>query len=952
MKLEFLLEDVRQYTDFDCTSPDMDITGITDDTRQVKEGNIFICVKGKSFDGHTAAADMLEKGAALVVCDHDLGLGEKQLVTADTRGFYGRLVAAWYNHPEKKLRLIGVTGTNGKTTIATIIHHILNNNGMKAALIGTAGTLVGNEPIQRDDSTPTTPKVSELYPLFAMMLERGCKYVVMEVSSFALDQNRIGPAQYCRAIFTNLTRDHLDYHGDMESYYQAKKLLFTKHCEAAYINRDDEYGRRLLGEISCESYSYSTDSGSGADICADNIAATPNGSVFRMIKGSFGGDFSLKMVGSYNVSNALAAIAVCLDEGIPAEAVIKSVADFGGVRGRCEIIPTKRDFTLICDYAHSPDALENALKGIRPNVSGRLICLFGCGGDRDRTKRPLMAKAAAQYADYLIVTSDNPRNEDPDAIIDEIFTGLNDTKKPCDRVTDRQEAIFHAVRIAKKGDAVVLAGKGHEDYQILKGGVHIHFDEREVAAEALAALDTPPEYMTVGEIAHAISAKPYGIDDLSAVIPASLIDSDSRTIQKGGLFFALRGDRFDGHDYVPNVTEKGVCACVTEREIEGCPCLVTDNTRLALLRLAGYYRRKFSPVVVGVTGSVGKTTTKELTSLALSSRYKVLKTAGNRNNEIGAPFTLLGLNSEYTAAVIEMGMSNFGEIERLSAMTAPDICLITNIGYSHMENLGSREGILSAKLEILKGAKKDAVLIVSGDDDMLSPIAEKGEIYGHRVISCSVKNPRCEYCAVNISSEGESVSFDILHNGEKAESAVIPCAGVHNVSNALLAYAVAMLAGCDSKSAAAALCSFKTDGVRQHIEHKDGFTVIADCYNAAPASMKAAIDTLCDLQSGKGGRKICVLGDMLELGDTSPALHREIGEYAAEKGIDMLFCCGKYAGYMAEGATEKGLHAEFSADKWDSLNFLSNAREGDFLLFKASHGIHLEEVIDRFYSNL
>lgn len=959
MKLSYLLSDAGKSAQFVYNGGDAEISGITDDTRTAAPGNIFVCVKGASFDGHDAAAQMLENGAAAVVCGYDLGLGSSQIIVEDTRRFYGLLAAAWFGHPERKMKLIGVTGTNGKTTITTIIHHILNENGLKTALIGTAGTLIGNEEIKRDDSTPTTPKVYELYFLLSLMAEKGCQCVVMEVSSFALDQNRIGPANFSNAVFTNLTQDHLDYHGDMESYYQAKKLLFTEHCDTAFINTEDEYGARLINEISCEKYSYGVMG--GTSVYAGDIRPTAGGSKFWFNMPGKSVPFSLRMVGSYNVSNAVAAVAVCLRMGIPIERIMKSVAGFKGVRGRCEIIPTGRNFMVVCDYAHSPDALENVLKGIRWNVEGRLICLFGCGGDRDRTKRPLMAKAAAAFADYLIVTSDNPRGEDPDAIIDEIMTGIDDPLKPCDRITDRREAIFHAVRIAQKGDVVVLAGKGHEDYQILRNNVHIHFDEREVVADALKATaqhgsesaGAAPAKMTLWEICEAVGGKPYDIGDSQLTVSAADISSDTRTIGKGGLFFAIKGERFDGHDYVPTAAEKGAAAAITEKLIPGFPCIVVNSTRKALLDLAGAYRRKFNPILVGVTGSTGKTTTKEMTALALSSCHNTLKTDGNRNNEIGMPFTLFGLTAAHTAAVIEMGMSGFGEIERLSNTCAPDICIITNIGCSHMEKLGSREGILQAKLEILSGAKPDAPLIVSGDDDMLLPLAENQAVGSHRVIACSVRKEGCEYQAKNIMSDSDHISFDVYHNGTAEQRITLPCPGMHNVIDALFAYAAAAYAGCESDVIVSRLKEFRTDGLRQNIEHKYGLTVIADCYNAAPDSMKAAIDMLCEIKPEDGGRHICVLGDMLELGDTSPELHKQVGRYAAEKGVDQLFCYGELAKDIAKGAESSGLHSGCSLDKATVLNFLRfRVKKGDVILFKASRSMHLEEVMNDYFKLL
>ncbi len=461
----------------------VEIKGLTDDSRKVKEGFLFVCVKGGSFDGHNAAADMIEKGAAAVVAERDLGLGDKQIIVENSRSFYGDLCAAWFGHPEKKLRFIGVTGTNGKTTITNVIKKLLTESGHKVGLIGTIQNEIGERIIHTDN---TTPMVYDLMKLYDEMANEGCDYVVMEVSSFGLAQYRIGPTHFETAVFTNLTQDHLDYHGSMENYYQAKRMLFDR-CDYAVINTDDEYGKRLFSEIDCEKSSYRC-CGRG-DFYADAIKLRAGGTSFWLCCGEKSYQLNLVMIGMFNVANVTAAVAVGMKAGIGIEKMMEVLEKYPGVRGRCEVIPTGKDFTVICDYAHTPDALENILSSVKEYTTGRLMCLFGCGGNRDRTKRPKMASAAAKYADLLIVTSDNPRDEDPEAIIAEILTGLDGSKVPYEVVIDRKAAILKGMQLAKAGDVLVLAGKGHEDYQILAGGMHIHMDEREIVKECLPLLE-------------------------------------------------------------------------------------------------------------------------------------------------------------------------------------------------------------------------------------------------------------------------------------------------------------------------------------------------------------------------------------------------------------------------------------------------------------------------------
>ena len=462
--------------------PDREIVSITDNSNHIEKDCIFVCVKGGSFDGHSKAQEAVNMGAVVVV-DHNLDL-PNQIIVQDTREFYGELCCAWFGNPQKKMRFIGVTGTNGKTTMTNVIKHVLTDNGYKVGLIGTIQNEIGDEVLHTDN---TTPMAFDLMALLDRMYKSGCDYVVMEVSSFGLVQHRIGAIHFEVAVFTNLTQDHLDYHKTMEDYYQAKKMLFDI-CDKAIICTDDDYGVRLFNEVTCEKYSYSIKH--QADFYATDTIIKSNGTQFKYNTSDDSYNISMKMVGSFNVANVTGVITTCIMEGIPFENIKQSVEKCTGVKGRCEVIPTNRNFSVICDYAHTPDAIENILSSVKEYTTGRLICLFGCGGNRDKAKRPLMCKSALKYADKLIITSDNPRNEEPQSIIDDILTGLQgETEVPYDVVVDRIEAIHHAVKIAKAGDIIVLAGKGHEDYQILKNNVHIHLDEREIVADALKELD-------------------------------------------------------------------------------------------------------------------------------------------------------------------------------------------------------------------------------------------------------------------------------------------------------------------------------------------------------------------------------------------------------------------------------------------------------------------------------
>lgn len=476
MKLYQLIKNIAKTN-----LPDIEITDITSDSRKdIQKGAMFVCIKGKTFDGHSAAKEMIKKGAAVIVVERDLGI-ENQIIVENTREFYPQLCAAWFGHPEKELELIGVTGTNGKTTITTVMKKVLSDFGCKTGLIGTCQNEIGDEIIP---TSRTTPEPYDLFELFRKMADAKCKYVIMEVSSQGLEQRRVGPCQFKVGVFTNLTQDHLDVHGTMENYYQAKKILFNI-SDSAIINIDDEAGVRYLNEIKCPAKTYSAEQ--KADFYAEDIFLSADGVKYVFSDGKSKHNVDFRMPGLFNVSNSLAVIACCETLGFDIDKTIRSLNAMNGVRGRAEVVPTGRDFTVICDYAHTPDAIVNVLTAIKGSAKGKVKCLFGCGGNRDAKKRPLMAAAAADNADFLIVTSDNPRNEDPEEIIKDVLKGLEGKDTPYVTICDRREAIYWAIENAEKDDVIVLAGKGHEDYQILAGGKKIHFDEREVVADALKA---------------------------------------------------------------------------------------------------------------------------------------------------------------------------------------------------------------------------------------------------------------------------------------------------------------------------------------------------------------------------------------------------------------------------------------------------------------------------------
>lgn len=447
--------------------------------------------------------------------------------------------------------------------------------------------------------------------------------------------------------------------------------------------------------------------------------------------------------------------------------------------------------------------------------------------------------------------------------------------------------------------------------------------------------------LSIIEIAKAVGAQ----TTLDCMIES--VSSDSRKRQPGSLFIALSGENFDGHQYTQSALENGAAAVLCERET-GCGDkeLMVDDTHLALLHLAAYYRRLFDIPVIGITGSVGKTTTKEMTAAVISRKFRTLKNEGNRNNEIGLPMTIFNLDDSYEAAVLEMGMSGFREISSLSKTAAPSLAIITNIGVSHMEKLGSRENILKAKFEILEGMREDAPLLLNGDD-MLLFNAETGN---RPVYYFGIENDMCQFKACEIEQKNNETAFSIIYNSLKQKIA-IPAVGKHNIYNAVAAFAAGFLMGVPPEEAAAALKEYEPAGMRQRIKTVKEITFIEDCYNASPDSVRAALSVLGTLQAQ---RRIAVLGDMLELGDFSVQAHAEVGTEAAKERVDVLLTYGVQSKETAKKAGEAGVKTVLSYDnkKELALYLSSILHPGDVVLFKASRGMGLEDVIKIVYGEL
>ncbi len=982
------------------------------DSRKVRQGSLFVAISGHKCRGSDFIEQALRRGAsAAVVPQEELAEldtlvppGFPLIPVDDTRFFAGMAAAELHGHPSKHLKLIGITGTNGKTTITWLLESIFGEAGMSPGVIGTITNRFSGSEMP---SALTTPDSVTLQKSLAKMRESGADSCLLEVSSHALKQQRVAGCHFKAALFTNLSRDHLDYHKDMEDYFQAKKLLFTRYKpEYTIINIDDPYGRRLAHELEAEGMEPLTFGIDRGDIRASSIHIDLHG-IRALIETPSGQvQISSRLVGAHNLSNILAASAVsfCLD--IAPDAISKGIHAVESVPGRLEPVENEYGLKIFVDYAHTPDALEKVIKSLVGLTPGRVVTVAGCGGDRDRGKRPLMAEVAAGLSSETIFTSDNPRTEEPVSILMDMAEGIDPIRcrSRVRVIPDRYAAIESAVKNIDKDDCLLIAGKGHEDYQLV-GDKRLHFDDREAVQAACASLAKgagPVASVYAGADSHLYPV--LRLSDVSAGAEAinvygnsdrhfRALSTDTRKLGHGELFWALRGENFNGNRFVPSALEAGASGAVMDEqaleyldpeglsEKYGACIIVVKDTLRSLGRFASFYRKRMGFRVAGITGSCGKTSTRALVSQVASTMYPAAATMGNFNNLIGLPLSMISAPPGTVWGVFEMGMNQRGEMKRLCEISSPDVGIITNIREAHLEGLGTVEAIAAEKWELWKALPAHGTAVLNLDDSLVvrgalqhlkcariigwsmktggmsDMLKQTSEIYegtsleraaelADTVVTCDSWKP--------VGSGTEVVCTVSSREGESRRLVInLPLPGEANVHNALAAVAAGVAMNIPLDQIAEGLEN--AAGVPGRLEYArlaNGWIIIADFYNANPASMEAALSTLA-VYAGRR-RKVAVLGDMLELGERSAELHRRLGASAVEAGVDLLLAAGEFAQEIARGACDAGMpaagirtfpHTEDLCE-WLRDRAVTLLPDDGAMLVKGSRGMRLERAVD------
>ncbi|HEX7387451.1 MAG TPA: bifunctional UDP-N-acetylmuramoyl-L-alanyl-D-glutamate--2,6-diaminopimelate ligase MurE/UDP-N-acetylmuramoyl-tripeptide--D-alanyl-D-alanine ligase MurF [Castellaniella sp.] len=890
------------------------------DSRQIHSGDVFFACPGIAADGRTYMQVAADAGAAAIVCqagsDQPVPDRVPVLSVPDLQSLLGEIAHLWYGRPSDALTVIAVTGTNGKTSTVQWIAAALGSEGMPCGTIGTLGvTLPDGSNL---GGVLTTPDVITVHRSLAAIQRAGGMAAAIEASSIGLAQGRLDGVRIQVAGFTNLTRDHLDYHGTLQRYKEAKFLLFSRAgMRGAVINADDAAGLELLETQAPSGHrvGYSLKAHATAAFRAEDLQHGSDGLVFRLVTPDGNAQILTHLVGEHNVSNLLLVAGVLRELGWGLSRTARALAVLQPVPGRLQVVNALGGVSsahpqalVVVDYAHTPDALERVLVALQPVArerGGRLVCVFGCGGDRDTGKRPLMGAIAARLADVAVVTTDNPRTEVPEAIIAAIVAGMPGHP---DVEVDRACAILRAIWRAGERDVVLLAGKGHETYQEVNH-VRSPFDDREWARFALTWQQ------------------------------GAQLSTDTRSLKSGDLFLALQGPHFDGHDYLQAAARAGARAAVVAHPVPEATLtqIVLGDTRQALQRLATVWRSLFSLPVIAVTGSNGKTTTKEMISSILAAwvgEEGRLATEGNFNNDIGVPLSVLRLAPAHRAAVLELGMNHPGEIAVLAAIAQPTVALINNAQREHQEFMATVDAVARENGAVIASLPASGTAVFPADDAHRAVWQELAVGKAVRRFGFSAE---ADVRASQVHAGTDHTEFR-LHLGREAVSVALHAPGRHNLHNALAAATCAWVAGAPASAIVAGLAGFMpVRGRMQPRALADGFQLIDDTYNANPDSVRAAIDVL----AGLDGRRILVLGDMAEVGDQGPSMHAEVGAYARERGVDLLLTLGQ----ASQGAAEAFGPQARSFDTLESLLPEVLAARPGHILVKGSRSMQMERVV-------
>ena len=931
---------------------DIFFSGISFDSSKIKKNNIFFAIKGNKFDGNNFINKAIKKGSKIIVSEKKVTKIKENIIFLRSSNIRKLLANISYKILGKKpKKLIAVTGTNGKSSIADFYYQILNLNFKKVASIGTIGIRYKNK---KKTLTNTTLDPIQLSSILKDLRKKRIEYVIMEASSHGLKQNRLDGLLFDVGIFTNLSHDHLDYHKNMKSYLNSKLYLFEELVKKkGSIITDAKIPQvKKIRNISHKrkiNLSLIFNKEKGIELISHKFLNEKQ--ILKVLFKNKKFEIILNLIGKIQLNNVLMAMLAAYKSGIEFKKIINVIHKLNPVEGRLQRIGSiKNNSKVILDYSHTPAALDLALSNIKEQFPKTKISLvFGCGGERDLKKRSIMGKIADKYSDRIYLTDDNPRNENPSKIREDIKKGIKKIKFK--ELPDRKKAIHEAIMSLNTGELLLVAGKGHEKIQDYGKRKVFFSDQKEILQSIKYKNKLLSKDLKLNIIKEESKSK------ISNKLVLKNISINSKSIKKNDVFFAIKGKNLDGNKYVPEAINKQSSLTIVNRINKLYPIskqVKVKNTLSFLTKCSSIFRKNIDAKIISITGSCGKTTLKEMIGLTLKKISKVTYSPKSFNNKYGVPISLFNLKQNDEFGVLEVGMDKKGEIDDLTKIVEPDMGIITNISYAHSKNFKNIKQIADAKAEIMNNIKRKGSVILNKDDHFYEYHKNLALKKGLKIISFGIKNKSAMVKLLKIKKKINKYELFIGVNG------ISKCFNSHNDNKSHIYNILATLASINlfidiEKFKKDIFLNIKTPigrGDFSKIKLKDKeFFLIDESYNSNPLSLKTAIENYDKIDS-KNSKKYLILGDMLELGKHSLKQHKLISKILNRTKIDQVYVIGKYI-----KETFKGLNsnkkAKILVNKFDIIDLINkDLNNNDYLMIKGSNSTGLHKITNKLKKNI
>ena len=920
------------------------IKGLSQDSRQIKKNYLFFALQGSEFNGEKYILDAISKGAIAVICSQMCKIKTNKVPIIKVKNIPAVVVKACkIFYSKKPNNIIAVTGTNGKSSVAEFYHQLLTIQKYPVASIGTLGIKIKN---RNKNSSLTTLDIISLHRELSEIKKKGINHVILEASSHGLSQGRLNGIEFKAGIFTNFSQDHLDYHKNMKNYLKAKLILFTrllkKKQNVISDNQIEEF-KKIKSISKKRNLKLLSIGKNNSNIQINSIVAKNNSQQLSFNHNKKKYKVEIPLIGMFQVKNLLMSLLAAKLSGLNLNKMLKNIKKIKEVNGRLQLVKILPNQTKVfVDYAHTPDALETSLITLKEHYGVKPDIVFGCGGERDKKKRPMMAKVSEKNAEKIYVTDDNPRNENPKLIRQMIISGFKNKKKVYN-ISSRLEAIKIAIINSKPSGIILIAGKGHEVTQTYKNKI-LNFSDKKII-EKINTNKLKQNKISNNQI---LNSKILSEILKKDILKFEGVSIDSKQIKKDNLFIAIKGKNHDGHSFIKESLKNRASFCVVEKNIVNTKqnkLIKCNNTINFLNKLATKKREHSKAKIIAITGSSGKTSLKSLLGNLLNRYGKTYFSKKSYNNHFGVPLSLCNLENDHRYGVFEIGMSKTGEIQKLSNLVKPYIGVITNIGEAHIENFGNLNGIAKAKSEIIENINSDGFLILNRDDkyfNYLSKIAKTKKI---KVLSFGLSKKSNAHIIKNKKYK----KYNLLHLKILNENIFLKIKKINstNILNLLSSLLILSLLNLDLFKIVHLiyfLNSIEGRG-KAHIikRYKKRFNFIDESYNANPSSVKNAIINFSKIKKNNS-KKYLLLGDMLELGKKSDIYHKNLSHFINKSDIDKLFIYGKNAfkTYQKTYKTKQGNILQ-NLNDFDEVfpNFIN---KNDYLMIKGSNATGLNKL--------